>query len=251
MYIGDLQIRYSGGASNSVEASSLGGAISNNTVQCQSSTSPVNITGITITNVSGCSASSGTLAYISSTHTLTWRGIGKVLIGNGSYTIGNETVGILVVTVVYANLPGTNQSDTLTITTNSAVMFDNISQTEALNGDTSYRCYFIKNSHATDSAYDVRIWINSQPSSGLDALSICLDSNAINTNAHTIITELDPTSVLSGFSFVAPSSLATALVIGDLTAGSYKSFWIRRFVATNTVGQNFNDLSSLSIAALI
>lgn len=85
-------------------------------------TAPTNITGVTINYSLANAAGAGTLAFTASGTTLTWAPFGgsagtAINIGtNGKYVIPGSA-GLLVITVVAASLPGTDKTDTITITT--------------------------------------------------------------------------------------------------------------------------------------
>ncbi len=257
--IGDIRMVYSGGAANVSPVASLGGAISTaggNTVRSQDATSPTAVTGVTIVDAMGNAEGVGILRWDSALQTLFWKPFGgvtfdgAVVAANGRYTLGT-TNGYMVVDVVFASLPASTIQDNITITTSPLKVYDNISAMESLNGDTEYRCFYIKNTHATDAAYDVRLWIKNQPI-GADTLAIALDPNGKNAVARgPLANEEDTTNVLSGISFTAPSSYAAALVVGNLNAGDFYPFWMRRVVPANTTVQVVNDASALGLSALM
>lgn len=258
--VGDIQAVYSGGAANTSQAASLGGAISTagaNKITSQTATAPVNVTGVTILDAMGNPTGAGVLKWDFALQQLTWKPFGGLsfdgltITTNGNYTLGTAG-GYLYVSVVFASLPGSTLQDTITIAGAVNKAFDNISAYESLNGDDEYRCFYIKNTHATDTAFDIRIWIKSQPA-GADTLSIALDPNGKNASARGPLNdEQDSTTVLTGITFSAPSTYAAALSgIATLAPGEYFAFWVKRHVPVGTTTQIVDDISSLSISALI
>lgn len=257
--IGDIRMVYSGGAANVTPVASLGGAISTaggNLVRSQTATNPSAVTGVTIVEAMGNAEGQGVLRWDAGLSSLLWKPFGGVtfdgqtISANGRYVLGT-TNGYLVVDVVFASLPGGTIQDNITIATAVLQVYDNISATESLNGDTEYRCFYIKNTHSTDSAFDVRLWIKAQPV-GSDTLAIALDPNGKNAVARGPLTdEGDSTNVLTGIAFTAPSTYAAALTIGTLAAGDYYPFWMRRTVPPNTTVQVANDFSALGLSALM
>ncbi len=257
--IGDLQIVLSGGAANTSQAASLGGAISTaggGKVVSQNATAPSSVTGVTILDAMGNAEGVGILKWDNGLQALLWKPFGgvtfdgPVITTNGVYTLGT-TNGYMVVNVVFASLPVSTLQDSITISAAVNKVFDNISALESLNGDVEYRCLFVKNTHASQSAFDVRLWIKNQPV-GSDTLALCLDANGKNAAARgPLVNEEDTTNVLTGYSFVSPSTYAAALVFGTLAPGDYYPFWVRRNVPLNTTVQVANDYSALALSSLI
>ena len=259
MTIGKLFVVYSGGAANTDQQSSLGGAISTavgNKVVSQEFTPPNLVTGVTIKDAMGNAEGTGVLRWDFAAGALNWKPSGGstydgyIISGNGLYTLGT-TGGYLLVDVVAGSLPGASTQDNITITNAVNKTFDNISAQESLVGDTEYRCFYVKNTDATSTAYDVRLWIKNQPS-GSDTLSIALDPVGTNGTAlGPLADENDPTALLAGVTFSAPSTQATGLLVGDLAPGQYRAFWVKRAVPMNTTQQMLHDTSAIGISALI
>lgn len=257
--IGDIRVVYSGGAANTSQAASLGGARSTaaaNKVLSQSATAPSTVTGVVILDAMGNPEGVGTLQWDNATSSLKWKpygGVtfnGVVITASGTYMIGSSS-GYLYVQVTLASLPASSVSDSITIANLANKAFDNISATESLSGDTEYRCFYVVNTHSTDTAYDVRVWIKNQPV-GSDTLAIALDTNGKNADARgPLADEADSGNALSGMTFSAPSSYSTALPFGNLAPGEYYAFWVKRSVPANTTTQVLNDTSALGFSALI
>lgn len=254
--IGDLQIVLSGGGGNSSQLASLGGAISTSKVISQTTTAPTLVTGVAILDAMGNAEGVGTLKWDTATSSLLWKPFGGtafnglVISASGTYTLGS-TAGYIVVQVTFGSLPASTVQDSITVANATNRAFDNISATESLNGDTEYRCFYVKNTHASQTAYDVRLWIKSQPT-GSDTLAIALDPNGKGVSARgPLADESDSTNVLAGITFTQPNTYAGALVIGNLGPGEYYAFWVKRVVPSNTTVAMINDFSSLAISALI
>lgn len=257
--IGKLYVVYSGGAANTSQQNSLGGAISTagaKKVLSQNCTAPALVTGVTILDAMGNATGAGTLKWDFGTGALMWRPFGgveyngPVIAGNGIYTAGSVS-GYVVMNVVAASLPGSTQQENLTISNVVNGTYDNISAQESLVGDIEYRCFYILNTDATNTAFDVRVWIKSQPL-GADTLSICLNPGAKNTTAiGPLTTEGDGSGLLTALTFTAPSTQVAGLQMGDLLPGDYYAFWVRRTVPANTTTQVLHDTSSIGISSLI
>jgi len=128
-------------------------------------------------------------------------------------------------------------------------VFDDVSKDESYDGDTEYRCLFLKNSHDTDTMKDVKLWIQ-QNTPGQDVIGIALDDVGKNSAPSEIADEdTDPTG--ADFDATNPISEATALDVGDLAAGEYYPFWIRRMVPEKTTQAQTNDDFQLGMSAYI
>ena len=167
-----LELRLSGGSGNTDPNASLGGNVSSERVLSQSTTSLTNVTGVTIDYAAGNPLGAGTLNYTNTGQLLTWTantgGAGvPVAVGvNGKYTIKSGSGGFLLVDVVAASLPGSDQADGVTIANIANETFDDVTKEESFAGDNEYRCFYFKNTHSTDPFLDIILFIGAQPSPG-------------------------------------------------------------------------------------
>lgn len=116
-------------------------------------------------------------------------------------------------------------------------LFDNVTSAEAVAGDTNYRCLYVKNTNSTDTLTDARDFFSSLPAVTL--LTMGLDPAGKNATATTIANEA---SAPVGVSFTEPADYAGGLALGDLAAGDFYAFWLRRIVAP---GASSNPLDSV------
>lgn len=117
-------------------------------------------------------------------------------------------------------------------TSGANTWFDDVSAAESTAGDVEYRCGFVLNNHATDTAVGVELAIVSEIGGGA-VLDIALDAAAISAKgaataqAATIANEN-----------TAPAGAGTfgkgPLTVGDLAPGQVKGFWLRRTVTAAT-----------------
>lgn len=260
--IGELEFQLSGGAANTDPLLSLGGAISTvgggaNRVISQTASAPTNITGVTIINAFGNAEGNGTLTWDQPGNALLWRpfgglsSVGQTLAGDGIYTLG-DTNGYVVVDVVTGSLPGGSETDSdIAIANATEEVFDNVSALESLNGDIEYRCLYVKNTNGTDTAFDVRLWVKSQPV-GPDELDIALDTGGKNSTAiGPLSNEEDGTALLTALVWSRPTTQSGGLTMGNLSPGDEYAFWIRRTVASETTQKEANDFSAIGISALV
>lgn len=85
--ISDLQIRFSGGASNSNPALSLGGVISSAIVPSQSVAAPVTVTGVTIIDAANNAVGLGSLWWDMGTSSLKWRPYGSTVYSGVKFSV--------------------------------------------------------------------------------------------------------------------------------------------------------------------
>lgn len=258
--IGELKVVYSGGSGNTDQALSLGGAISTATSgvvisQLASVPSPA-ISGMTILDARGhTSYGAGTIRWISSSSQLLWKRPGGItfvgipISADGVYAIGDAS-GYLIVNVVFASMPGASIDSTVDIDPATNRTFDNISPLQSLSGYTDHRCFYIKNTAATGTAIDIKLWIKKQPD-GADTLSLALDPAGLNGIALAIADEEDSGGVLAALSWAEPITQATALTIGNLAPGEFRAFWVKRTVPADTFTQVINNRSALAFSALV
>jgi len=106
-------------------------------------------------------------------------------------------------------------------------LFDKISGAEAEAGDTEYRCFFIKNTHATLTYQSVKVYIyTNTPSTDTDVnISVATETGS---PVQTIANE---STAPTAQTFSNPTNIGTALNIGDLAAGASKAIWVKRTVS--------------------
>ena len=257
--LADLEIRLSGGAANTDQAASIGGAISTaggGLVLSQSATAPTTITGVTINDAAGNSVGAGVLAYDSTALTLRWTppsGTAGTVVdvsADGDYAVqGANDTGYLDVTVVAASLPGSSQTNTITIANQTNKMFDDVSKAESLAGDTEYRCFYVKNAHASDTMIGTKLWIETN-TPGQDIVQVALDPAGKNGTPSAIA---DEDTAPAGVDFDAnnPVDADSALDIGDLSTGDYYPIWIRRTVPVSTTEETLSDTFRLGLQVYV
>lgn len=249
-----LEIRLSGGATNTDQNASLGGIKSSHVVRSKTVTGISNVTGVTVLDAPG--STNGSLAFTASGTTAVWTPTGgtasaAVNIGaDGRYALqganADASAGWLYISVTAASLPGTNQSDTLTVTAAANQTFDDISKVESYDGDVEYRCFYLHNAHPTDPFIGCKLYIGSD-ASGADSLAVGLDAAGVGDGSATGVaaTVADESTAPTGVSFSAPATLGTALSLGQLNAGQSHGFWQRRTVPPATAVSTSSDLSEL------
>jgi len=115
-------------------------------------------------------------------------------------------------------------------------MFDDISGAENAASTVDYRCLFVLNNHATLTAFNVVVYLSAEVGGGA-GIAIAIDNIAASAKgaapaqSATIANETTAPSGVGAFS--SPTTVATGLVIGDLTAGQVRAVWIKRTAANS------------------
>lgn len=156
----------------------------------------------------------------------------KYYLSGGSVGGSNTNPDLSLGGVITATLAGTN-------------IMDNISSAEATAGESEYRLVFVKNTNATDTAFSVKFWIQSNtPSSATEVQVALCDEGASATTE--IVT--DENTAPTGPTFDIAEDEANALSLGDLAAGAYYGVWIKRTVTAGAAAYA-NDTFTLRTKA--
>lgn len=253
--INDIQFFYSGGPGSSTAATTLGGQVSTTRITAQTATGITNITGLTVLWAINNAEGNGTLTWSSASNTLSWKPPGSLFTSstagvttNGIYTLGS-TDGQLVVQVVFASLPVAYKQDTVTIANALNNVFDAVSAVDSLTGKVEYRCVYVKNASAVDTASGVKVFI-AQLTNGPDEIDIGLDPAGVGNGTSTGVatTIANETAVPAGVTFSRPVTAGTGLTIGTLSPGQVAAFWERRTVDANTTGNVTMNTSKIGVA---
>lgn len=114
-------------------------------------------------------------------------------------------------------------------------LFANILTAERTSGSTKYRCFYVANSHPTQTLESAVIYLPSGTPSPGTAISMGIDPTGINGSAAVSPDEdTAPAGVVFDHS-PSPTSRATGLIIGDLEPGDFVAVWLRRVTDPGTV----------------
>lgn len=252
--IHQLKYKYSGGAGNSSPLLSLGGIMSATEIASQSTSSPVNVTGVTIAGSINNAQGVGLLSWSPGTNALSWQPPGSTYVysqsnitTSGTYVIGG-TDGSLVLTVNAGLLSGTYKQDSITVSRISGNVFDSVAPIDSLIGDIEYRGIYVHNTSDV-ALLDFRLWIK-QLTTGPDEIDIGLDPAGVGNGSTTGVagTIADVHTAPSGVSFSRPLSYASGLAVGTLGVGEAVAFWERRTVLPNTTGNISANTSTIAAA---
>lgn len=116
-----------------------------------------------------------------------------------------------------------------------AALFDDVGGDEAAAGRVEYRCWYIRNNHATLTAIGVKVWLSANTPEADTTIDIGLGSAAISATEQAVANE---TAAPAGVTFSAAANEGAALSIGDLAPGAHKAIWERRTVSAGAAGVN-------------
>jgi hypothetical protein len=116
--------------------------------------------------------------------------------------------------------------------------WDDINFSEATAGESEYRCFYVRNSHTVLTAYDVRMWIDTN-SPGGDSIQIAVGAALQGQTEQTTTNENTAPSTNPIFFTTAPDE-NSAIILGDIPAGGYRAIWIKRIVPASTIAYNDN-----------
>lgn len=139
--------------------------------------------------------------------------------------------------------PGSSLGGAISSTQVGTNLFDDISSSESSSGDTEYRAIFVKNTSATDTAYNTKIWIESNTPSTSTELSIALCDEGASATMETVA---DESTAPTGPTFDVAEDEANALALGTLAPGAYYGIWVKRVVTTGAGGYA-NDGATLRV----
>ncbi|MBT8085977.1 MAG: hypothetical protein KJN72_12180 [Woeseia sp.] len=223
--------RLSGGASNTDPLRSLGGVMSSERILHQTAAAATNVTGVVMDDAIGNPVGNGTLAYVNSTGALTWAALGEsagtavIPAENGRYALRSSGGGWLFVTVTFASLPGSDQTDNdITIADIANELWDDIAKVESFNGDVEHRTVYLYNAHPSGTMFGPKFWLT-QPN-GADSAYLGIDSAGVGDGAATGVAaeciERPVTNAISALSWttanggrVTVTSIAHGRGVGD------------------------------------
>lgn len=127
-------------------------------------------------------------------------------------------------------------ASTTVVATGANGLFDDVSGAENAASTVDYRCIFVLNNHATLTLQNATVYISSEVSGGT-SIALAVDNIAASAKggssaqAAQIANETTAPSGVGAFS--SPTTQATGISIGNLTAGQVRGIWVRR-TAANT-----------------
>ena len=118
-------------------------------------------------------------------------------------------------------------------------LFDAITADRNAAGEIDYRCVVVRNTHATLTLTNARVWLDGGDPAGGANVAIALDTTgnvpyASGTQALAVATsDTVPGAAISGLAYSTPVNSAGGLLVGNLAPGQCRAVWVRR-TAMNT-----------------
>jgi hypothetical protein len=120
-----------------------------------------------------------------------------------------------------------------------ANLFDNVSSAESAVGDTEYRCFYVKNTHATLTLQVAKVYIQTNTPSADTSAEIGLGTSAVNGTEQTVANE---STAPSAVTFSSAAGSGNALSIGNIPAGQHKAIWLKRIVNAAAAAYNSDSV---------
>jgi hypothetical protein len=120
-------------------------------------------------------------------------------------------------------------------------LFDDVSGDDNAASDVEYRCFFVRNNHATLTWQDVVVWLSAEVGGGA-SVAIAVDdagpSDADQASAQAATSADEDTAPSPAQTFSSPTSKGTGLSIGDLAPDEVQAIWVRRTAANTSAVDN-------------
>ena len=120
-----------------------------------------------------------------------------------------------------------------------ANLFDNVGSAESAAGDTEYRCFYVKNTHATLTLQAAKVYIQTNTPSADTSAEIGLGTSAVNGTEQTVANE---STAPSAVTFSSAAGSGNALSIGNIPAGQHKAIWLKRIVNAAAAAYNSDSV---------
>lgn len=120
-----------------------------------------------------------------------------------------------------------------------ANLFDNVGSAESAAGDTEYRCFYVKNTHASLTLQAAKVYIQTNTPSADTSAEIGLGTSAVNGTEQTVANE---STAPSAVTFSTAAGSGNALSIGNIPAGQHKAIWLKRIVNAAAAAYNSDSV---------
>jgi hypothetical protein len=126
---------------------------------------------------------------------------------------------------------GGARSTTAITAAGSNNLFDDISGSESASGETTYRCFYVRNEHGSLTLGSAVVFIHTNTQSVDSSIEIGLGTSAVGTGTSESAPSpnVDATAP-SGVTFSAPTTAATGLSIGNMATLEHKAIWVKRII---------------------
>lgn len=118
-------------------------------------------------------------------------------------------------------------------------LFDNVSGAESAAGDVEYRCFYVKNDHASLTLQAAKAFINTNTPSADSDVSFSLGTSAVNGTEQTAADESTPPA---GVTWQNAIGEANSQSIGDIPFGQTMAIWLRRTITAAASAYNSDSV---------
>jgi hypothetical protein len=137
-----------------------------------------------------------------------------------------------------ASIGGARSTSTQITSASLQNLFANVPGAEATPGSVKYRCFYVRNEHASLTYQAVKAFIQTLTASGNSEIDIGLDPAGVNGTAASPANE---TTAPAGVTFSRPTTLGAALSIGDLAVNAFQAIWVRRTIDAAAAAINVDN----------
>lgn len=119
-------------------------------------------------------------------------------------------------------------------------LFDVIAGDENAAGNIEYRAIFVHNAHATLTLQNTKAYLAAETAGGA-TIAIGVDptaASAIGAAPAQAVQVANEDTAPAGVVFSAPTTIGTAVVLGDIPPGQTKALWVRRTATNSTALAN-------------
>ena len=124
-------------------------------------------------------------------------------------------------------------------------LFDVVASAESSAGDTEYRCFYVKNSHATLTLQNAVVYIQTNTPSTDTSVEIGLDLAGVGDGSTTGVADTiadESTAPSPAVTFSTADGSANSLAIGDIAAGQVQAIWVKRIVSASASAYNSDSV---------
>lgn len=128
-------------------------------------------------------------------------------------------------------------ASTTVVATGANGLFDDISGAENAASTVDYRCIFVLNNHATLTLLNAVVYLSAEVAGGA-GIALAVDNIAASakggSSAQAALIASETTTPTGVGAFSSPTTVATGLALGNLTAGQVRGVWVRRTAANSS-----------------
>lgn len=127
------------------------------------------------------------------------------------------------------------QISSVTLAQPDNTLFDEVNETQSNAGYTDYRCFAVRNNHATLTYRNANVYVKTDTTSTTTNVEIALDpAGVVNATGATATLAASKTTAPTGVTFGAHSTISAALSIGNIGPGQVAFIWVKYVINAGT-----------------